>query len=286
MAAQDDPSKALIFGAGWIGQELKRVLSGALLLRVDITDAQAVAAALDAHVPTHVINAAGKTGTPNIDALEGRAGEVLLSNVVGPLVLAAACMERGIHFTHLSSGCLYTGDNGGAGWSEDDPPNYHASLYSRSKAVAEAGLRETDALQLRLRMPIASDPHPRNLIAKLASYPRVISTPNSVTILDDAWPVVRALVARRATGVWNLVNDGVERHDELLALYRTHVDPDHTFEVISLEALEATLGAGRSNCVLSTAKLHDAGCALPPVQTSLPRVMQAYARRLARSTTS
>jgi hypothetical protein len=77
------------------------------------------------------------------------------------------------------------------------------------------------------------------------------------------------------------VNDGVERHDELLALWRDLVDPSIRFEVLAPEALAGALRVPRSNCTLSTAKLHAAGLALPPVSESLPRVVRLYARAAA-----
>ena len=104
----------------------------------------------------------------------------------------------------------------------------------------------------------------------------MVRAENSITVLEDAWPVAEALVAQRATGVWNLVNDGVERHDELLDLYRSRVDPDHRWRMV--DEAELGLKAGRSNCVLSTRKLHAAGLALPPLGESLPRLVEAYGR--------
>ena len=47
-------------------------------------------------------------------------------------------------------------------------------------------------------------------------------------------------------------------------------------EVITPEALQETLVAGRSNCILSTRKLHEAGLGMPDVSESLVRVVDAY----------
>ncbi len=270
--------RTLVFGRGWMGHMWADRGTDTHLSDVDIADEATVAAELDRVQPVHVVNAAGRTGRPNVDGLEGRPGTVYRSNVVGPLVLAVACRERGIHMTHLGSGCVYSGDHGGAGFTEEDPPNFRGSLYARSKAAAEMSLRDFDVLQLRIRLPLSERPHPRNLLTKLLAYPRVIRVPNSVTVLEDAWPVAEALVAKRATGVWNLVNDGVEQHDELLDLYRRLVDPQHAYTVVD----ESTLGlrAGRSNCLLSTQKLHGAGLAMPSLQESLPRLVEAYGRHL------
>ena len=77
-----------------------------------------------------------------------------------------------------------------------------------------------------------------------------------------------------------MVNDGVERHDELLALWCEQGGSDHTFEVIDVATLDGMLVARRSNCVLATAKLHAAGLAMPHVEQALPRLLSAYAANL------
>ncbi len=270
--------RVLIFGHGWLGSTWSGRLPDVVVTDADIADAHAVEEAFDAVRPDRVVNAAGKTGHPNVDALEGEPALAYRSNVIGPLVLATSCRRRGIHMTHLSSGCVYTGDNEGRGYGEEDPPNFSGSLYARTKILAERALRDFGVLQLRVRMPLSSFPHARNLLTKLLGYERTVSIPNSVTVLEDAWPVAEALMEQGRTGVWNLVNDGVERHDELLHLWRERVEPERRVEVVP----EAALGlkAGRSNCVLSTAKLHAAGLALRPLSESLPELVDAYARHL------
>jgi dTDP-4-dehydrorhamnose reductase len=272
--------RSLVFGAGWLGTQLAERLPGAVLTRVDIADEAGVARELDRVRPDRVVNAAGKTGKPNVDALESEPEATYRSNVAGPILLASLCRKRGVHFTHLGSGCVYSGDNEGRGFSEEDPPNFAGSLYARTKAQAEAALEDLGALQLRIRLPVSAAPHPRNLLTKLLGYKDVVRVANSVTVLEDFWPAALALVQRGSTGVWNVVNDGVEYHDELLTLYRERIDPAHRFRVITPEELAPRLRAGRSNCVLSTAKLRAAGLGLPPVEESLPRLVRSYAEAL------
>lgn len=59
--------------------------------------------------PSFVINAAGFTGRPNVDACESARAETLLGNTLFPQSLAQACLATGIPFGHVSSGCIYTG---------------------------------------------------------------------------------------------------------------------------------------------------------------------------------
>ena len=272
--------RTLIFGAGWLGQEFARRLPRAQLTKTDITNQEAVEDELDSVRPAFVVNCAGRTGRPNVDSLEDQPARTYRDNVAGPILLAGICRERGLHFTHLGSGCIYEGDAGGEGYGEEDPPNFHGSLYARSKIVAEQALRDLDALQLRIRLPLASVPAPRNLLTKLLGFDEVVSVPNSITVLDDFWVPAFELIQHRATGVYNMVNPGVERHDELLALWRERVDAEHAFRVVPQEDLAGRLTAARSNCILSTAKLEAEGLGLPPLEQSLPRVIDAYAAHL------
>ena len=272
--------KTLIFGAGWLGTLFAEEIPGATLVETDIAEEAALAGELDRQAPARVINCAGRTGRPNIDALESEPGRTYRSNVVGPILLGSACLERGIHFTHLSSGCVYEGDNGGPGFFEEDPPNFDGSLYARSKAAAETALRDLDALQLRIRLPISSEPAERNLLTKLLAFDQVIHIANSITVLDDFWGPACKLIERAETGVWNMVNDGVEWHDLLLELWKDRVDPSHRFEIVEQHVLQNRLTARRSNCVLSTAKLARAGLSMPKLDEALPRIVDAYGAHL------
>src|SRR5262249_23640971 len=148
-------------------------------------DPAAVERALAEAGPDVVINCAGRTGRPNVDWCERHRAETLRSNVTGPLVLLGACLRPGAYLAQLGSGCLYSGDNGGTGFAEGDPPNFAGSYYSRTKAWAEQALREFPVLILRPRMPFDGSGSPRCLLTKLAGYRRVLDAPNSLTHLPD-----------------------------------------------------------------------------------------------------
>ncbi len=163
----------LIFGTGWLGKKLGEYCN-AELSGADITDSASVCAALDATRPSVVINAAGKTGRPNIDWCENHKEETVHSNITGPFILLNACKERGIRLVHFSSGCIFDGASPAKnGFTEKDTPN-PISFYAWTKAQADAVLSRFPTLIIRLRMPIDSMPHERNLITKLANYSHII----------------------------------------------------------------------------------------------------------------
>jgi dTDP-4-dehydrorhamnose reductase len=274
----------LIFGAGFLGERFVRSLRGAVQARgVDICDREAVVAALRLHKPASVVNAAGKTGHPNVDWCEEHRLETTRSNVVGPMVLAQACAELGVHLLHLGSGCIFYGPSPSpGGWREDDFANPSA-FYSRTKYAADLVLSQlSNVAILRLRMPIDTEPGPRNLITKLASYAQVVDVENSVTIVPDLVEVVEALVEQKATGVFHATNPGPVRHAHLLALYRELVDPTHRFTLIGeddLVRLGLTMRA-RSNCLLSSTRLESLRIHMRPSEVALPDALRRYADAL------
>jgi dTDP-4-dehydrorhamnose reductase len=284
MVAQQNSAqghRVLIFGGGgFLGQNLLAQFPGAVAPAVDIADARAVAAALDAARPGVVINCAGKTGRPNIDWCESHKAETLRSNLTGAVVVLEECLRRGIYLVHMSSGCIYEGNKGGAGFTEDDAPNYTGSFYSRTKAWADQILREFPVLTLRLRMPFDGSLSDRNLIMKLRKYERVLTEPNSITHLPDLFLVAERLIARRATGVVNVVNEGAISPCEIMARYKELVDPAHTFAPLPLKQLHEVATAGRSNCVLNTSRLRSEGLQLPLVHDAVDRALRTLASRL------
>lgn len=270
----------LVFGRGFVGTRLARDLPDAKLLPTDITDRAAVLAAIREHQPSAVVNAAGKTGKPNVDWCESHQAETFRGNVQGPLTLADACAEASVYLLHLASGCVFYGDSPTpGGWLEDDFANPSA-FYSRTKYAADLVLSRLPNVGIaRLRMPVDGAPSSRNLITKLAAYREVVDVENSVTVIADLVHAVKQLVAKRAQGVFHVTNPGAMKHTELLALYKQLVDPEHRYTLITPEAL-VTRGLAvkaRSNCLLASPRLAELGITLRPIDVALRDAMEQYA---------
>ncbi len=265
----------LIFGEGYIAGKFKQVLPQAITTKEDIADYAKVSNVLAHHKPEVVINCAGKTGRPNIDWCEDHREETWMSNTLGPQVLAQACLEQKVFLAHIGTGCVYNGDNNGEGYSEDDFPNYFGSYYSRTKIASEQSLALLPVLQMRIRMPVDSIPSPRNLITKITGYKRVVSVPNSITVMEDFVPAALKLIEHRATGIYNVVNKGAITNQEILEMYREIVDLQLAYELFSVEE-SRELMAKRSNCVLSTKKLELLGIGLPEIHEAVRRTLMKY----------
>ncbi len=273
--------RILIFGAGFLGTRLGRDLPGAQVSTVDITDAEAVSRVLSEVHPDAVINAAGKTGRPNVDWCETHPHATFRANVVGAVTLAERCAAHRVYLLHLGSGCVFYGPSPTpGGWREDDFAN-PISTYARSKYAADLALSQLpDVAIVRPRMPIDVTPGPRNLLTKLAGYSHVVDATNSVTLVPDLVRVVAQLIERRATGIFHATNPGQVGHRQLLELYRRYVDPQHTCTWVTADALleSGRVTRERSECILADTRLATRGIAMPPAAEGIEALVRGYGR--------
>src|ERR1700730_14035566 len=122
----------LLGGSGYVGQAYQALFKRKGLAfrnlrrsECDYTDAGTLASVLRSDRPEFLINAAGYTGKPNVDACELHKAECLFGNAVLPGLIAQACAEAGVPWGHVSSGCIYNGARpDGGGYREDDTPNF------------------------------------------------------------------------------------------------------------------------------------------------------------------
>lgn len=270
--------KILIYGKGYIGHHFFNYLQaqGETVVwgDADIANIEQVRRDLKTQHPEVVLNCAGKTGRPNVDWCETHQAETVYANVTGPLILLQACSETGARLVHLGSGCIYEGDNDGKGFNEADTPNFYGSFYSKTKIWSEQILKEFPVLQLRLRMPLDSEPGPRNFISKITHYEKVISIENSMTVIEDLLPATLELIKRKRTGIYNMTNPGGIDHQNILEQYKTIVDPNFTYKLISLEELyQNHTQAKRSNCILNTTKLQTEGIVMRPIKQAIQELL-------------
>ncbi|CAM8883934.1 unnamed protein product [Rhodiola kirilowii] len=277
----DKPLKFLIYGrTGWIGG-----LLGSLCTAQNIDfhygkgrlqDRASIEADIAAVQPTHVFNAAGVTGRPNVDWCESHKVETIRTNVVGTLTLADVCREKGLIVINYATGCIFEYDEkhpfgSGIGFKEEDTPNFFGSYYSKTKAMVEDLLKNYENVcTLRVRMPISSDlNNPRNFITKISRYEKVVDIPNSMTILDELLPISIEMAKRNLTGIWNFTNPGVVSHNEILEMYRDYINPSFTWKNFTLEEQAKVIVAQRSNNELDASKLKNEFPELMSIKESL-----------------
>jgi 3,5-epimerase/4-reductase len=274
--------RVLIIGNGYIGNRCKNAWDHAALSEAHIATKQDALGELKKHQPDAVINCAGKTGRPNVDWCDAHQMETIRGNTLLPIQLADACQEVGVYLLHMGSGCIFYGDSPHTdrAWREDDFGN-PLPTYSRSKYAADLVLSTLPNVGIaRIRMPIDHMPGERNLIDKLAKYPKIIDVENSVTIIDDMLSAFHQLLEKKATGIYHVTNPGTMKHRELMALYQELVDPTHTNEWISNDDLvkQGLAAKGRSNNFLNTDKLKALGIEMREVHEALRDTMEKYAK--------
>ena len=104
--------------------------------------------------PEFVINAAGYTGKPNVDACEVARADTLQGNTLLAQTIAQACAAAEVPWGHVSSGCIYSGakiNTGGKVRAEKDMnrPDMKA-LVEKDPAAICTGLQLTDVPELHL----------------------------------------------------------------------------------------------------------------------------------------
>jgi nucleoside-diphosphate-sugar epimerase len=140
-------------GEGWVAGHLATLLKSqgkeVHTTTIRMENRESVLAEIDRVKPTHVLNAAGCTGRPNVDWCEDNKEATMLSNVIGTLNLADCCFLRGVHCTVFATGCIYQYDEehpiGGKGFTEEDKANFDGSFYSETKAHVEEVSREKES---------------------------------------------------------------------------------------------------------------------------------------------
>jgi len=284
--------KLLIFGSkGWIGRQFCEYLDENNILYIE-SDSRAdnekdVEKEILEHLPSNIISLIGRTYGENfntIDYLEqpGKLVENIRDNLYAPIILSILCERYNIHYTYMGTGCIFEYNISGKKNSEEDAPNFFGSSYSIVKGYTDRlqHMYSKNTLNLRIRMPIINYDHERNFITKITNYEYVCSVPNSMTVLHDMYPIILDMIKKNITGTFNMCNKGVISHNEILELYKTHVDNDFTWKNFTIEEQNKILLSKRSNIELSTEKLYELYPNIPDIKTSIERCMISYAKLL------
>jgi len=283
----------LLGGSGYVGQAYQALLTqkGVLFKNLrrsdlDYGDVAALTSALRTDRPSFLINAAGYTGKPNVDACELHKTECLFGNAVLPGRIAEACEAAGVPWGHVSSGCIYTGKRpDGTGFTETDAPNFtfrqnNCSFYSGTKALGEELLAgRPDVFIWRLRIPFDHRESPRNYLTKLMRYERLLEAENSISQLHEFVAATFACWEKRIPfGTYNVTNPGHVTTREVvdLILESDVCKKDYQFFSNETEFMQKAAKTPRSNCVMSSAKLAAAGITLTPVREAVRQALRAW----------
>ncbi len=285
----------LLGGSGYVGQAyqalFRRLGAPYRNLRraeVDYADAAVLREALRRDRPEFLINAAGYTGKPNVDACELHKAECLFGNAVLPGRIAQACAEAGVPWGHVSSGCIYNGARAdGRGFTEEDPPNFTfrhppCSFYSGTKALGEEVLADRpEVFVWRLRIPFEAVDNPRNYLTKLMRYERLLEATNAISELGEFVAATYACWQKRVPfGTYNVTNEGRVTTREVVEIIRRSgvCAKDFVFFRDEDEFMRQAAKTPRSNCVLDSGKLARAGIRLTEVHEAVERALRDWRR--------
>jgi UDP-glucose 4,6-dehydratase len=303
----------LLLGAsGHLGQafvtELRRRKTDFIPLsrrQLDYTRFDLLLEFLRAKKPSFVVNAAGYTGKPNVDACELDKAGTLAGNTLLPQTIAHACAAAKIPWGHISSGCVYSGakifEDGKLrvekdltkpelhalaekkspairGFNETDAPNFSfrdgpCSFYSGTKALGEeaiAGIGESYIW--RLRIPFDEFDGARNYLSKVQRYAKAYENVNSISHRGEFAKVCLDLWECRAPfGIYNLTNPGYVTTRHVVGLIEKFLKPERKFEFWANddEFYKIAAKTPRSNCVMDVSKLLATGVKVRDVEEAL-----------------
>jgi dTDP-4-dehydrorhamnose reductase len=158
--------KIIVFGhSGQVATEL-RALDGddiqiIALARADadLTDPAACAAAINAHAPDAVINAAAYTA---VDKAESDAETAQIINADAPAAMAQACAARDIPFVSISTDYVFSGA-GDTPWVPADPTDPQG-VYGRTKREGEVAIVKAGGRYAVLRTSWVVSAHGNNFV--------------------------------------------------------------------------------------------------------------------------
>jgi dTDP-4-dehydrorhamnose reductase len=310
---------ALLGGSGYIGEAFRRELEcraapyhSLSRAELDYTRFDRLLAWLEKRRPEFVINCAGYTGKPNVDACESAKADTLAGNVILPLTIASACTAVDVPWGHVSSGCIYSGakivgpdgirpekdmtrpdlrllvdksPTSIRGFSETDLPNFSfrdepCSFYSGSKALGEEAVSGVGRGYVwRLRIPFDAYDSPRNYLSKLQRYAKVYDNVNSISHRGEFAAACLELWRIRAPfGTYNVTNPGFVTARQVVGLIQKHLKPTKPFDFWAddEEFYRVAAKTPRSNCVMDTTKLLSTGVKMRPVLEALEHSLRNW----------
>ncbi|TMV94129.1 dTDP-4-dehydrorhamnose reductase [Thioclava sp. BHET1] len=170
----------LVFGkTGQVATQLQRQAAVTAFGRdaADLSDPAGCAAAIRAHAPRCVINAAAYTA---VDRAEEDEDLATVINGAAPTAMAQACAALDIPFLHISTDYVFDG-SGSQPWAPEDTTR-PLNAYGRSKRAGETGIMAAGGRHAILRTSWVVSAHGQNFVKTML---RLSETRDALSIVDD-----------------------------------------------------------------------------------------------------
>tara|TARA_Y100000310_G_scaffold345513_1_gene465828 strand:+ start:41 stop:958 length:918 start_codon:yes stop_codon:yes gene_type:complete len=260
----------LIGGTGYVGSQFSSELTSRGIEYINLTRSESdyynytlLYQMLRELKPSFLINCAGYTGKPNVDACEVFQEDTFRGNVTLPAVIAKACQMARVPWGHVSSGCIYNGYD--KRFQEDDGPNFcfdipPCSYYSGTKALGEQRIKEVGGEYYiwRLRIPFDEHSGERNYLSKLIKYERLLNLKNSVSHRSDFVNYCLDLWLNNCDyGIYNVVNSNPLSTEQVTNKINKILNLGKEFKFFEneKEMYKKAASTPRSNCILDNSKL-------------------------------
>jgi dTDP-4-dehydrorhamnose reductase len=173
--------RLLVFGrTGQVATELARLTPQAIFLgrdAADLSDPPTCAAAIAAHRPDAVINAAAWTAVDKAEAEEPSARVV---NADAVAAMARACAEAGMPLVHISTDYVF--DGSGTAPFAPDAATAPLGAYGRTKLAGEQAVQASNATHAILRTSWVFSAHGANFVKTML---RLSDTRDRLTVVAD-----------------------------------------------------------------------------------------------------
>jgi dTDP-4-dehydrorhamnose reductase len=245
---------------------------------LDVTDPEAVEAAVASSRPDLVINCAAFNA---VDAAEDHAQAALAVNALAVRTLSRASVEIGSRFVHYSTDFVFDGETDRP-YTEEDPAKPR-SFYGLSKLLGEwFALEHRRSYVLRVESLFGAAEGARRRGSLWAILERIRAgdevpvfvdrTVSPAYIRDVARATRRLAEIGAPRGLYHCVNSGAATWADIAAEAARLMAVPLRMRPLTLES--AGLRAPRPRyCALSNAKLAAAGVPMPPWQDALARYL-------------
>lgn len=257
---------------------------------IDLADPEGVAAAIAAHRPDIVINAAAYTA---VDKAESEPGAAFALNRDGPAAAAKAAHEIGAAFIHLSTDFVFDGAKAGP-YLEDDATG-PTGVYGRSKLEGEQAVAAAHPQAVTVRLSWIYSAHGANFAKTML---RLAADRDEIGVVHDQrgrptaaediapalWTLARGLVAQ-GTSPHRLYHLGPQGETSwagfaagIMAASNAADGPSATIRRITT-ADYPTPAKRPANSVLDCTRIaEDWGITLPPWEESCEQVVKEIVR--------
>lgn len=244
------PCKILLTGVtGQLGYELKRTLTplGSLVALnrkdMDLSNPGQIREVIRQVKPNIIVNAAAYTA---VDKAEKEIELARAINQTAPGILAEEAEKIGAPLIHFSTDYVFDGKNGGAPYTEEDPP-HPMSVYGKTKLEGERAIRKTGAIHLIFRTSWMYGTRGKNFLLTIQQF---AGERDVLRIVDNQFgaPTWCASLAESASGILKKLWAGgnaadISQFEKVSGIYHLSCQGKTSWYGFARSILEKTLTA-------------------------------------------